>query len=60
MDIYGFLVAGYLITMGTLGDRIGCRRLLLLLAAAFGLDSVLAAFATSSASSCGRLTWAGW
>jgi hypothetical protein len=29
VDIYGFLVAGLLITMGTLGDRIGRRRLLL-------------------------------
>jgi MFS transporter, DHA2 family, multidrug resistance protein len=29
IDIYGFLVAGSLITMGTLGDRIGRRRLLL-------------------------------
>ena len=27
IDIYGFLVAGLLITMGTLGDRIGRRRL---------------------------------
>src|SRR5918999_5122822 len=27
VDIYGFLVAGSLITMGTLGDRIGRRRL---------------------------------
>src|SRR3712207_7024080 len=30
VDIYGFLVAGSLITMGTLGDRIGRRRLLLI------------------------------
>ena len=30
IDIYGFLVAGSLITMGTLGDRIGRRRLLLI------------------------------
>ena len=30
VDIYGFLVAGFLITMGTLGDRIGRRRLLLI------------------------------
>jgi MFS transporter, DHA2 family, multidrug resistance protein len=37
LDIYGFLVAGLLITMGTLGDRIGRRRLLLIGAAAFGL-----------------------
>jgi DHA2 family multidrug resistance protein-like MFS transporter len=47
-DIYGFLVAGLLITMGTLGDRIGRRRLLLLGAAAFGVASVLAAFSTSA------------
>jgi DHA2 family multidrug resistance protein-like MFS transporter len=47
VDIYGFLIAGSLITMGTLGDRIGRRRLLLLGAAAFGVASVLAAFSTS-------------
>ena len=47
VDIYGFLVAGFLITMGTLGDRIGRRRLLLIGAAAFGAASVLAAFSTS-------------
>src|SRR5215217_5519624 len=48
LDIYGFLLAGFLITMGTLGDRIGRRRLLLIGAAAFGAASVLAAFSTSS------------
>ena len=48
VDIYGFLVAGFLITMGTLGDRIGRRRLLLIGAAAFGAASVLAAFATDA------------
>jgi len=48
VDIYGFLVAGSLITMGTLGDRIGRRRLLLIGAAAFGIASVLAAFSTSA------------
>src|SRR5688572_18348874 len=48
VDIYGFLVAGFLITMGTLGDRIGRRRLLLIGAVAFGLGSVLAAFSTSA------------
>src|SRR5262249_61016177 len=48
VDIYGFLVAGSLITMGTLGDRIGRRRLLLMGAAAFGVASVLAAFSTSA------------
>jgi MFS transporter, DHA2 family, multidrug resistance protein len=49
VDIYGFLIAGSLITMGTLGDRIGRRRVLLIGAAAFGLASVLAAFSTSAA-----------
>ena len=44
VDIYGFLVAGSLITMGTLGDRIGRRRLLLTGAVAFGAASMLAAF----------------
>jgi DHA2 family multidrug resistance protein-like MFS transporter len=48
VDIYGFLVAGSLITMGTLGDRIGRRKLLLIGAAAFGLASVFAAFSTSA------------
>ena len=48
VDIYGFLVAGLLITMGTLGDRIGRRRLLLIGAAAFGVTSVLAALSTSA------------
>lgn len=47
-DIYGFLVAGFLITMGTLGDRIGRRRVLLTGAAVFGAASVLAAFSTSA------------
>ncbi len=49
VDIYGFFVAGLLITMGNLGDRIGRRRLLLIGAAAFGVASVFAAFATSAA-----------
>src|SRR6185436_2408390 len=48
IDIYGFLVAGSLITMGTLGDRIGRRRLLMIGAAAFGAASVAAAFSTSA------------
>ncbi|MFF3850846.1 MFS transporter [Streptomyces sp. NPDC002328] len=47
MDIYGFLLAGLLITMGALGDRIGRRRLLMLGAAGFGVASVLAAYSTS-------------
>ena len=48
IDIYGFLVAGLLITMGTLGDRIGRRRLLLYGAAGFALASLFAAFSQSS------------
>jgi DHA2 family multidrug resistance protein-like MFS transporter len=48
VDIYGFFVAGMLITMGNLGDRIGRRRLLLIGAAAFGAASVVAAFSTSA------------
>jgi MFS transporter, DHA2 family, multidrug resistance protein len=48
VDIYGFMLAGSLITMGTLGDRIGRRRLLLIGAAAFGAASIFAAFSTSA------------
>jgi DHA2 family multidrug resistance protein-like MFS transporter len=48
IDIYGFFVAGSLITMGTLGDRIGRRRLLLIGAAAFGLVSILAALSATA------------
>jgi DHA2 family multidrug resistance protein-like MFS transporter len=47
IDIYGFMVAGFLVTMGTLGDRIGRRKLLLIGAGAFGAVSILAAFSTS-------------
>lgn len=47
VDIYGFVLAGALIPMGVLGDRIGRRRLLLIGAAAFGCASVLAAFSPS-------------
>lgn len=48
VDIYGFMIAGSLITMGTLGDRIGRRKLLMIGGAAFGFTSLLAAFATSA------------
>src|SRR4051812_16051999 len=47
IDIYGFLVAGTLITAGTLGDRIGRRKLLLAGAAWFAVASLFAAFSTS-------------
>ena len=48
VDIYGFLIAGSLITMGTLGDRIGWRRLLLIGAVFFGIASVLAVFSPTA------------
>src|SRR5689334_11720047 len=47
LDIYSFMLAGFLVTMGTLGDRIGRRRLLLIGATAFGVVAVVAAYATS-------------
>ncbi|MEU8528876.1 MFS transporter [Streptomyces sp. NPDC048629] len=47
LDMYGFVLAGLLITMGALGDRIGRRRLLLFGAALFGAASPAAAYATS-------------
>ncbi|MFI9544493.1 MFS transporter [Streptomyces sp. NPDC052016] len=47
-DIYAFVLAGLLMTMGSVGDRIGRRRLLLLGAAAFGAASLVAAYATSA------------
>lgn len=48
VDIYGFVLAGLLVTMGTLGDRIGRRCLLLIGASVFGAASILAALSTSS------------
>jgi DHA2 family multidrug resistance protein-like MFS transporter len=47
LDVYGFMVAGLMITMGNLGDRIGRRRLLLAAAAVFGAASIVAAYSTS-------------
>lgn len=49
LDSYSFVIAGILITMGSLGDRIGRRRLLLTGATVFGIGSALAAFATAPA-----------
>ena len=49
IDIYGFFIAGSLVTMGALGDRIGRRKLLLIGAAAFSATSVIAAFSTTPA-----------
>ncbi|WP_328386992.1 MFS transporter [Streptomyces sp. NBC_00400] len=48
LDVYGFVLAGLLITMGALGDRIGRRKLLLSGALLFGLASGAAAYARSA------------
>src|ERR1700732_1966108 len=48
IDIYVFILAGALVPIGGLGDRIGRRKLLLIGAAAFGTASTLAAFSTSA------------
>src|SRR5882762_1000678 len=47
-DVYGFVLAGLLITMGSIGDRIGRRRLLLIGATAFGAASIVAAYSGSA------------
>lgn len=47
LDIYGFTLSGLMITMGTLGDRLGHRKLLIGGGVAFGLVSILAAFSTN-------------
>jgi MFS transporter, DHA2 family, multidrug resistance protein len=49
LDIYGFLMAGFLVAMGTLADRIGRRRLLMIGAAVFGAVSVVAAYTNDPA-----------
>ena len=46
-DIYGFVLAGLLVTMGNIGDRVGRKRLLLIGGTAFAAASVLAAYSTS-------------
>ncbi|CAM5573668.1 MFS transporter [Streptomyces spiroverticillatus] len=46
-DVYSFIIAGLLVSMGSLGDRIGRKKLLLTGAVAFGAVSVLNAYATS-------------
>ncbi|MGW3414038.1 MFS transporter [Streptomyces sp. NPDC000888] len=46
-DVYSFVIAGLLVSMGSLGDRIGRKKLLLIGATAFGAISVLNAYATT-------------
>ncbi|WP_431710144.1 MFS transporter [Glutamicibacter uratoxydans] len=48
IDIYPLVLAGLLVPMGSLGDRIGRRKLLLLGAVGFALVSAVAAFATDA------------
>ncbi|AIG76126.1 major facilitator transporter [Amycolatopsis japonica] len=48
VDIYGFLIAGFLVTMGTLGDKIGRRKVLMIGAVVFIIASILAAYSTST------------
>lgn len=48
VDIYPLMLAGLLVTMGTLGDRVGRRKLLLLGATGFGVVSIYAAFAADA------------
>ncbi|MEV0298373.1 MFS transporter [Nocardia sp. NPDC050710] len=47
IDVYSFVLAGLLVVMGNLGDRIGRRRLLLIGAVGFGLASAVAAWSVS-------------
>lgn len=47
LDIYGFVMAGFLVAMGVLGDRVGKRLLLIIGAVIFGVVSVAAAFTTA-------------
>lgn len=49
IDVYPLVLAGLLVTMGTLGDRFGRRRMLLIGATGFAAVSALAAFAPSAA-----------
>jgi hypothetical protein len=47
MDMYGFMLAGFMITMGNLGDRNGRRKLLMIDATGFGVASALVAFSST-------------
>ncbi|MDJ1132297.1 MFS transporter [Streptomyces iconiensis] len=47
-DVYSFVIAGLLVSMGSLGDRVGRKKLLLTGAVAFGLISALTAYASSA------------
>src|SRR5690625_70583 len=46
LGIYGFVMAGFLVAMGVVGDRVGKRRLMVIGAVVFGLVSIAAAMTT--------------
>lgn len=48
VDVYGLVLAGLLVTMGSLADRFGRRRLLLVGVAGFGVVSAIAAYSGGS------------
>ena len=48
IDIYSLIMAGLILPMGALGDRIGFKRLMLIGAGIFGVASLMAAFASSA------------
>lgn len=60
VDIYPLVLAGLLLTMGALGDRVGRRRLLMIGTAGFGAISVAAAFAPDAAFLVGARTLLGF
>ena len=48
IDIYSLIMAGLILPMGALGDRIGFKRLMLIGASIFGVASLMAAFSNSA------------
>lgn len=48
IDIYSLVMAGLILPMGALGDRIGFKRLMMIGAALFGLASLMAAFSSTA------------
>ena len=48
VDVYSLVLAALLVTMGSLGDRVGRRRLLMIGATGFAVVSAAAAFAPSA------------
>ena len=46
LDIYGFVMAGFLVAMGVLGDRVGKRLLMVIGAIVFAVISVVASLTT--------------